>query len=72
MRRIHQTLGRCVRFLLPSLPPERFSHGDWKHAKVNIDYHVEVDKHYYSVPHALVHEKVEIRFYRHSGRAKTR
>jgi transposase len=48
--------------LLKPLPPERFSHGDWKHAKVNIDYHVEVDKHYYSVPHALVHEKVEIRF----------
>jgi len=48
--------------LLKPLPQERFSHGDWKHAKVNIDYHVEVDKHYYSVPHALVHEKVEIRF----------
>jgi transposase len=48
--------------LLKPLPQERFSHGEWKRAKVNIDYHVELDKHYYSVPHALVHEKVEIRF----------
>jgi len=47
---------------LKPLPQQRFSHGDWKYAKVNIDYHVEVDKHYYSVPHTLVHEKVEIRF----------
>jgi transposase len=47
--------------VLKPLPQQRFSHGDWKYAKVNIDYHVEVDKHYYSVPHALVHEKVEIR-----------
>ena len=26
----------------------------------NIDYHVEVDRHYYSVPHALIHTAVEI------------
>ena len=45
---------------LGPLPPERFILGKWKHAKVNIDYHVELDKHYYSVPHALVHEDVEI------------
>lgn len=47
--------------VLKPLPQERFSHGEWKHAKVNIDYHVELDRHYYSVPHTLVHEKVEIR-----------
>jgi transposase len=47
---------------LKPLPQERFSHGEWKHAKVNIDYHVEVDRHYYSVPHTLVHEPVEVRF----------
>jgi transposase len=47
---------------LKPLPAERFSHGEWKRAKVNIDYHVEVDKHYYSVPYTLVHEQVEVRF----------
>jgi len=28
---------------------------------VNLDYHVEIAKHYYSVPHNLVHEEVEAR-----------
>jgi hypothetical protein len=30
-------------------------------AKAGIDYHVEVDWHYYSVPHALVGEYVRVR-----------
>ena len=33
----------------------------FKPARVNIDYHVELDGHYYSVPHALVGEPVELR-----------
>jgi transposase len=41
---------------LQPLPAERFVHADWLRARVNIDYHVEVDRHYYSVPHPLVHE----------------
>ena len=28
----------------------------------NIDYHVEVDHNFYSVPYQLVHESVEARF----------
>jgi transposase len=47
---------------LRPLPAERFEHAEWKHAKVNIDYHVELDRHFYSVPHPLVHERVELRF----------
>ena len=34
---------------------------DWKTAQVNIDYHVEVDHHYYSVPYQLVHESLDVR-----------
>jgi transposase len=37
---------------LHPLPAERFVHGDWLRARVNIDYHIEVQRHYYSVPHA--------------------
>lgn len=33
----------------------------FKPARVNIDCHVELDGHYYSVPHALVGETVELR-----------
>jgi len=28
----------------------------WETARVNIDYHIEVERHYYSVPYALVHQ----------------
>jgi transposase len=43
------------------LPPTRYQYAEWKIAKVNIDYHVEVDGHYYSVPHSLVRQKLELR-----------
>lgn len=46
---------------LKPLPSGRYEMAEWKAAKVNIDYHVEVDKHRYSVPYQLVHKKVEVR-----------
>jgi transposase len=46
---------------LRPLPAEPFVYATWRHARVNIDYHVTVDQHYYSAPHALVHEQVEVR-----------
>jgi transposase len=49
---------RLDRPALKPLPPQRFIYGEWKRARVNIDYHIEVEGHYYSVPHALVHEEV--------------
>jgi transposase len=52
---------RLDRPALRPLPPERFVFGEWKTARVNIDYHIELDHHYYSVPHALVHEQVDAR-----------
>src|SRR6266508_4752012 len=37
-------------------------HGDWHYdARVNIDYHVELHGHYYSVPYQLMHELVDAR-----------
>ncbi|TDP63938.1 transposase [Roseateles toxinivorans] len=46
---------------LTALPAERFQLSRWKSAKVNVDYHVEFDGHYYSVPHRLVNAKVDVR-----------
>ena len=43
------------------LPATRYEYAEWKTAIVNIDYHVEADAHYYSVPHRLVKQKVEMR-----------
>jgi transposase len=46
---------------LKPLPRSRYEYAEWKKARVNIDYHVDVEGHYYSVPYQLVHEEVEIR-----------
>jgi transposase len=46
---------------LGPLPLERFELQQWATARVNIDYHVEVDRHYYSVPYVLTGQQVEIR-----------
>lgn len=46
---------------LRPLPTTPYVFEEWSYARVGIDYHVEVDGHYYSVPYALVKRKVEIR-----------
>lgn len=46
---------------LKPLPAAAFEYAEWKKARVNIDYHVEVEGHYYSVPHSLVRREVEVR-----------
>jgi len=47
---------------LRALPAETFVYSEWKvGARVNIDYHIELHGHYYSVPYALIHEHVEAR-----------
>jgi transposase len=46
---------------LRPLPQDPFELAVWKHAKVNLDCHVEFDKRFYSIPHPLVGEAVEIR-----------
>ncbi len=43
------------------LPQERFVYGEWKKARVNVDYHVEVERHYYSVPYQLVGQQLDVR-----------
>jgi transposase len=46
---------------LGTLPPSRFEYAEWKRARVNIDYHIVFDEHFYSVPYVLVHEEVWVR-----------
>jgi transposase len=47
--------------VLRPLPETAYEYAEWKKAAVNIDYHVEADSHYYSVPYKYRGEKVEIR-----------
>ena len=46
---------------LSPLPERPYEFATWKNAKVNIDYHVAFEGHYYSVPHHLVRQEVRIR-----------
>ena len=46
---------------LQPLPTERFQLHHWTQARVNIDYHVQFDRHFYSVPYTLTGQRVEIR-----------
>jgi transposase len=52
---------RLDRPALKPLPAEPFTYAEWKLARLNIDYHAEIDHHYYSAPYSLVHEQVEAR-----------
>jgi transposase len=52
-------------FLKP-LPASRYEFARHSIAKVNIDYHVEFQRHYYSVPHALVRQSVQVRATAHT------
>jgi transposase len=46
--------------VLKPLPLERFVIASWTKAKVHIDYHVKVEKTYYSVPYTLIGESLDI------------
>ncbi len=55
---LYETLDRPV---LKPLPQDDYEYAEWRHAKPGIDYHVAVDKRFYSVPHALVGKPLELR-----------
>ncbi len=46
---------------LKPLPVKPYEYAEWKKARVNVDYHIEVDKHYYSVPYQLAHQELDVR-----------
>lgn len=54
-----ETLDRPA---LRPLPAEAYVFAEWKKARVHIDYHIDVERHYYSVPYALIHRQVDARY----------
>jgi transposase len=57
-RYLFETIDRPA---MKPLPERRYEYAEWEKHKVNIDYHVEVDRHYYSVPYHLRTEVVDTR-----------
>lgn len=47
---------------LRPLPTKKYQYAEWKKARVNMDYHIEFEKSYYSVPYQLRKESVDIRY----------
>jgi transposase len=46
---------------LTPLPNEPYAYAEWKRCRVGLDYHVEIAKHFYSVPFTLARQEVEAR-----------
>lgn len=46
---------------LKPLPPTHYSYAEWKKARAGIDYHVAIEKHYYSVPYRFIKESIDVR-----------
>jgi transposase len=57
-RALYEQLDRPA---LGLLPPAPYEYADWKLCRVNLDYHVEIEKHFYSVPFRLLREQVDAR-----------
>ena len=46
---------------LKELPAEPYQYAEWRVRRVGLDYHVDIDGHYYSVPHRLIREQLDAR-----------
>ncbi len=55
---LYESLDRLA---LKPLPQGRYEYAEWHRAKPGIDYHIEVNKRFYSVPHALVGQTLDLR-----------
>lgn len=47
---------------LRPLPSQPYAFAEWTKARVHIDYHIEIERHYYSVPYALIHRDLDVRY----------
>jgi len=68
-RRVLRRVGRTRRQLfeeidrpaLKPLPAEPYVYAEWRRRRAGLDYHVEIERHYYSVPYRFAREAIEAR-----------
>ncbi len=60
-RDLFETIDRPA---LKPLPRDTYDYAEWRKAKPGIDYHIAVDKRFYSVPHNLVGQTLDVRLTR--------
>ena len=56
-----QLLEEVDRPALRALPDEPYEYSEWRLPRVGVDYHVDIDAHYYSVPYRFARAEVEAR-----------
>jgi transposase len=56
-----QLLEELDRPFLKPLSLEPYVFAEWRARRVGIDYHVDIDRHFYSVPHRFARREVEVR-----------
>lgn len=65
LRRLGQTRRQLFEELdrpaLKPLPVERYVYAEWRRRRAGLDYHVDIDRHYYSVPYRFAREPIEAR-----------
>jgi transposase len=65
MRRLgvsrHDLFLELDRPALKELPAEPYEYAEWRVRRVGLDYHVDIDGHYYSVPHRHIREQLDAR-----------
>jgi hypothetical protein len=52
---------KIERDALIALPADAWEFAEWRRARVNLDYHIEVHDFLYSVPHLLIRAEVDVR-----------
>jgi transposase len=57
-RQLFETIERPA---LAPLPATAYEFAEWRFVRVSLDYHVEYDGFFYSVPHPLIREQVDLR-----------
>jgi transposase len=65
MRRLgvsrHDLFLELDRPVLKPLPAEIYEYAEWRPRRVGLDYHVDIDGHYYSVPYRFIRDEVDAR-----------
>src|SRR5208283_3738289 len=67
-RQLFETIERPA---MQSLPEQDYEYAEWRFARVGIDYHVEAEGFFYSVPHALIRSRSTPALPRASSRYST-
>lgn len=57
-RELFEAFDRPAALLLPARP---YEYAQWSKARLNVDYHIEVDRHYYSAPYQLLGQTLDVR-----------